>query len=290
MDITVTKSSGMTEYFNIRKLVNSLVRSGAPEEVAREIAEKVAARIAPSEHTRHIYRMAKKLLRQHNRASGMRYSIKRAIYALGPSGYPFEKYFGRILTAYGYSVEINRMIKGYCVTHEVDVLASRDNRRCVIECKHHAGSEKPADIKIALYVNARFNDIRKAFELSSEKNSHVTEGWLVTNTRCSSDAIKYAECEGLKIVSWRYPEKESLEAMIEDKQLYPVTILPAATKNAVMALFASDIILAGEIANMDEQTLLRRCHLDRVTALAIIKEAKELCSTLCQPGSKSIQA
>jgi len=280
----ITKSSGVSEDFNIHKLVNSLVRSGAPEAVASAIAQEVASRVAPSEHTRHIYRMAKKLLRQHNKANSMRYAIKRAIYSLGPTGYPFEKYFGRILSAYGYSVEVNRMIKGYCVTHEVDVLASKDNRRCVIECKHHAGGEKPADVKIALYVNARFNDIRKAFELSSEKNSHVTEGWLVTNTRCSSDAIKYAACEGLKIVSWRYPEKESLEAMIEDKSLYPVTILPSATRNAVQTLFSVGIILADDIANMDEQTFLRRSGLDRGAALAIMKEAKELCPQICNHG------
>jgi hypothetical protein len=280
----IIKSSGLSEAFNIHKLVNSLLRSGAPEDVANQVAQEVAAQVKPSDHTRHIYRMARKLLRQRNKASSMRYSIKRAIYSLGPTGYPFEKYIGRVLTAYGYSVEVNRMIRGYCVTHEVDVLASKDNRRCVIECKHHASGEKPADVKIALYVNARFNDIRKAFEMSSGKNSHVSEGWLVTNTRCSSDAIKYAVCEGLKIVSWRYPEKESLEVMIEGKRLYPVTILPSATKNTVLALFASNIILADELAKMDEQTLLRRCHLDRSSALTIIKEARELCPQLCRQG------
>jgi hypothetical protein len=275
--VKIIKSSGVQEEFDIRKLSASLTRSGAPADVAVSIAQEVASQVSPSQNTKHIYRMAKKLLRRHNRANSMRYSIKRAIYDLGPTGYPFEKYFGRILAAYGYKVEVNRMIKGYCVTHEVDVLAVKDNRRCMIECKHHANSEKPADIKIALYVNARFNDIKKAFELSEVGNSHVTEGWLVTNTRCSSDAIKYAACEGLKIVSWRYPEKESLEAMIEDRRLYPVTILPSATKNAAQALFACDIILADEIAAMDEQTFLRRSHLDRQTALSIMKEAVELC-------------
>jgi|WetSurMetagenome_2_1015567.scaffolds.fasta_scaffold00239_12 hypothetical protein len=277
MAIPIIKASGRCEDFDIRKLADSLVRSGASGDVARDIAEKVAGMISPSEQTRHIFRMAKKLLRQSNRASGMRYSMKRAIYALGPSGYPFEKYIGRILKAHGYTVEVNRMIRGYCVTHEVDVLATKDNRRCVIECKHHANSEKPADIKIALYVNARFCDIRKAFEMSDEPNSHVAEGWLVTNTRCSSDAIKYAACVGLRIISWRYPEKEGLETLIENRRLYPVTILPSATKNAVQALTSNDIILAEEIASMDEETFLRKSGLDRLTALAVRKEALELC-------------
>jgi hypothetical protein len=277
MAIPITKASGGSEDFDIRKLADSLVRSGAPYDVAGEIAEKVAGMISPSEHTRHIFRLAKKLLRQSNRATGMRYSLKRAIYALGPSGYPFEKYIGRILKAHGYTVEVNRMIRGYCVTHEVDVLATKDNRRCVIECKHHANSEKPADIKIALYVSARFNDIKKAFDLAEGPDSYINEGWLVTNTRCSSDAIKYAACVGLTIKSWRYPEKGGLEAIIEEKRLYPVTILPSATKNAVQALTSNDIILAEEIASMDERTFFRKSGLDRVTALAVRKEAVELC-------------
>jgi hypothetical protein len=277
MAIPVVKASGMVEEFDARKLADSLIRSGAPETVARDIAEKVSLQIAPSFHTKHIFRMAKKLLRQYNRVSGMRYTIKRAIYALGPTGYPFEKYVARMLKSYGYSVEVNRMIKGYCVTHEVDVLASRDDRRCVIECKHHATGEKPADVKIALYVHSRFNDIRKAFEISEHKNSHVHEGWLVTNTRCSSDAIKYAECVGLKVVSWRYPERGSLESLIEEKRLYPITILPAATKNAIQSLTSRDIILADEVAGMSEQVFLERSGLDRATALSIKREADELC-------------
>lgn len=284
MAIPVTKASGMTEEFDIGKLINSLVRSGAPEEIARDIADKISIQVTPTMHTRHIFRMAKKLLRQYSRATGMRYSIKRAIYALGPTGYPFEKFVARILKSHGYNVEVNRMLKGYCITHEVDVLATRDDRRCVIECKHHATGEKPADVKVALYVHSRFEDIRKAFEISEHKNSHVHEGWLVTNTRCSMDAIKYAECVGLRVVSWRYPEREGLEKMIEEKRLYPVTILPAATKNAVQTLTSRNIILADEISEMDEKVFLEMSGLDRQTALIIKKEADELCSSSTRPS------
>ncbi|MFA5353144.1 MAG: restriction endonuclease [Thermodesulfovibrionales bacterium] len=277
MTIPVIKASGKTEDFSIDKLVNSLVRSGAPEDVARDIAERVSEQVSPSVHTRHIFRLAKKMLRHYSKATGMRYSIKRAIHALGPTGYPFEKYVGRILKAHGYDVEVNRMISGYCVTHEVDVLATRENRRCMIECKHHASGERPADIKTALYVHARFEDIRKAFEVRESLNSHIHEGWLVTNTRCSSEAIEYAECVGLKVVSWRYPETGSLEAMIEAKRLYPVTILPSARGKTIEALTSNDIILAEEISGMDLPALMQRSGLDRQTASLIKKQADELC-------------
>ncbi|HMK60663.1 MAG TPA: restriction endonuclease [Dissulfurispiraceae bacterium] len=285
MTIPVTKASGKSEEFDIGKLVNSLVRSGAPEDVAWDIAGKVSTQVTHSMHTHHIFRMAKKLLRQYSRSSGMRYSIKKAIYSLGPTGYPFEKYVARILKAYGYSVEVNRIIKGFCVTHEVDVLATLDDKRCMIECKHHAGGEKPADIKIALYVHARFEDIRKAFDIEEHRNSHVQEDWLVTNTRCSSDAIKFAECVGLKVLSWRYPEKMGLEKMIEGKRLYPITILPAATRNTAQTLTSRDIILVDEISSMDVESLMRAGGLDNQTATLLKRQANELCSSASCPVS-----
>ncbi len=276
MALSVTKSSGRVEDFDIRKLINSLVRSGAPEDVASEIAGKVLTNVTAPVHTKHIYRVARRLLRQYSRVSGMRYSIKQAIVALGPTGFPFEKYIGRVLSAYGYTVEVNRMTKGYCVTHEVDILAAKDNRICIIECKHHANGDKPEDIKIALYVNSRINDIKKAMELSPEYNSFLHEGWLVTNTRCSTDALKYAECVGLKILSWKYPEHEGLETMIERKRLYPVTILPAATKSAMTTLTQNNIIMMEEIVGMDENTFINKSGLDRNSAVLIKREADDI--------------
>ncbi|MEW6053233.1 MAG: restriction endonuclease [Nitrospirota bacterium] len=277
MSLQIIKASGKSEEFDITKLVDSLVRSGASESIAQEIAEKVENQLSPASHTKHIFRLAKRLLKQYNRVSDMRYSIKKAIYALGPSGYQFEKYFGRILKEYGYSVEVNRILRGYCVSHEIDVLAVKENRGFVIECKYRSNGGVPTDVKIALYVNSRFNDIRKAYESSPEQRLIIKEGWLVTNTRCSSDAIKYAECVGLKIVSWKYPEKESLEKMIENRRLYPVTILSSIRKNSIETLFRNNIILAKDIADLDEKAFLGRSGIDAGTALNLKREADELC-------------
>ena len=143
MAFEVIKASGQPEEFNIQKLVDSLIRSGASEDVARDIARKVESQIKPSMHTKHIYRIAKKILRRYSKAADMRYSIKKAIYMLGPAGYQFEKYFAGILKAYGYSAETNRFFKGYCVTHEVDIFAVRDDIGGVIECKYHSNGGNP---------------------------------------------------------------------------------------------------------------------------------------------------
>ncbi len=279
MSKTVIKASGQKEEFSHQKLVNSLKRSGAPESIAEDIAKNVEIQISSLSHTRHIYRLAKKMLRQYNNASGMRYSIKKALSSLGPSGYPFEKYFGKILAAYEYAVELNMMINGYCVKHEVDIVATKGKDKHIIECKYHTDSGKPVDVKTALYIQSRVADIKKAFKKNSG-DIRVKEGWLVTNTRCTSDAIRYANCTGLRIVSWRYPEKDSLERMIERKRLYPVTILSSVKKQSLDILFNNNIVLAQEIADMDEETFLRKSGLDSSTARALKSEADRLCPCL----------
>ena len=279
MSLTIVKASGKKETFKIEKLVNSLIRSGASEDVAWQIAKEVEQKITPALHTKHIYRIAKKLLKKHTRTSDMRYSIKKAIYALGPAGYQFEKYFAGILNANGYTAETNRFMKGQCVSHEVDIFATKNKLGCVIECKYHSSSGNPTGVKTALYIHSRFEDIKKAYKSKSRKNLYIQEGWLVTNTRCTSDAIEYARCVGLKIVSWKYPKNNSLEKMIEDKKLYPVTILSSIRKHSVEILFRNGIIFAGDIAKMTEGAFLKKSGLDTNSARTLKREADALCNS-----------
>jgi hypothetical protein len=136
-------------------------------------------------------------------------------------------------------------------------------------------------VKIALYVHSRFEDIRKACELKKGHGAKVHKGWLITNTRCTSDAIKYGECTGLMITSWKYPAAESLEKMIETKKLYPVTILPSASKRHLAALFKNEFILARDIAGMDESEFVEKSGIEADAAVAIKREADLICP--CPP-------
>ncbi|MGE5894511.1 MAG: ATP cone domain-containing protein, partial [bacterium] len=137
MALTIVKASGQQEEFRTEKLVTSLIRSGASPDVAEEIADRIRKSIEPYATTRQIYRLAKTLLRRRNHLSLVKYSLKQAISSLGPSGFPFEKYFARVLARYGYSVQTNQMVLGRCVKHEVDILANREGEYSMIECKYH---------------------------------------------------------------------------------------------------------------------------------------------------------
>ena len=275
MEIKVTKASGIVEDLNPDKLRASLIRAGADREQVEDIIERILLEIEPYTNTKKIYKLAKKYLRQFNHASGLRYSLKRALFGLGPSGYPFEKYFGELLKRYGYQVNTGVLLEGKCVKHEVDVFAINENEVSVIECKYHNRPGLTTDVKIAMYVHSRIQDLKPI--IASQHPEKAYKGWLVTNTRCTSDAIQYAECTGLKIKSWRYPDNESIERMIEDKRLYPVTVLSDVKSGLIEKLIKHDIILLKDLTEMDVKMIQTLLLLPEDKAAALKKQADELC-------------
>lgn len=273
--LRVTKASGAVENFDPSKLFNSLVRSGAEEEEAQDIIEKIIAEIEPFTSTKKIFRLAHKYLRQFNRISGLKYSLKRGLLRLGPSGYPFEKYFGELLKQYGYRVRVGLIQEGKCVKHEIDVLAENERELLLVECKYRNSAESAPDVKIAMYVHARFLDLRSAMRDSFPEKKF--SGWLVTNTRFTADAIQYAECVGLTIKSWKYPSVHSVEEMIEDKKLYPVTIMSGLSSAQVRKLMERNIILMRDFARLETREIKRLLSVPENRAFTLREEADKLC-------------
>ena len=275
MKIKVTKASGAVEDLNSDKLRVSLIRSGADREQADSIIETILKEIPPHITTKKIYGLAKKYLRQINHASGLRYSLKKALLRLGPSGYPFEKYIGEVLKHYGYSVEIGPMVNGRCVKHEVDVFAVNDTEVLAAECKYRNSGGSTIDVKTAMYVHSRFRDLESV--MKTEYPGRSFRGMLITNTRFTTDAVQYAECAGVDLKSWRYPETGGLQEMIEAKNLYPVTVISGVKSGLIKALFDKDIILLKDLAGMDTGTIMKILSLNEGKAKNLKKQADELC-------------
>lgn len=275
MDISVRKASGKLEKLNIGKLRASLTRSGADRSQADTIIERMMDDLGPSTSTRKIYKLARSYLRKINRASGLRYSLKMALLRLGPSGYPFEKYFGAVLQSYGYDVRVGVMLEGRCVRHEVDVLAVNHREVKLFECKYRNSPDNTTDVKVAMYVRSRFEDLRWTIEPQYPGKSYSS--CLVTNTRFTSDALQYAECSGLEVISWRYPKNSSLEKLIEEKRLYPVTIISGIKTGLIKSLIDQNIILVKDLAGMDAAEIQKMLSLTERKAASLKKQVDELC-------------
>lgn len=273
----IIKASGEKQRFNKEKLYRSLRRAGVNSKLARSVCKKVEKNIHSGASSEKILSQTASCLQEESPRLAARYNLKRAIMELGPTGFPFEKYIANILKEYGFLVEVGKIIKGHCVNHEVDVVAKKGKKIFMIECKFHNSRGIRSDIKVALYVYARFLDIKKASERISGYKHSFHQAWLVTNTRCTRMAVHYARCMGLKVVSWGYPKNESLEYLIEKKGLYPITVLPSLKKYVKERLVQEKVVLVKDLLKYSIGNLSRIAGLRPDAVRKLQEDAKQLC-------------
>ncbi|MBU1130815.1 restriction endonuclease [Patescibacteria group bacterium] len=267
----ITKASGEKAPFIKKKYEESLRRVGLSVAETKQIGNQIYQDLYPEIPSDKIYIKTHQFLKKKNKIYAAKYSLKRAIMNLGPGGYFFERFMAAVLREYGYQTKYNQFVYGKCVEHEVDIIAQRDNKKYMVECKYHTSSGRKSDLKIVLYTYARFLDL---------KNSQgFSEPVLITNTSCTSEAIKYARCVGLKIIGWRYPQKtESLEYYIESKKLYPVTVLTRLNNRLNRSFREQGIVMAADLLKFTSQSLSQRFRIKESFAGSLIREATELVS------------
>jgi len=243
----VVKGDGTREEFHIGKLVGSLKHAGAPADLAEHISERVTRSLKEGMSTTAIYKEAFKMLRKEERVVAARYSMRRAILELGPTGFPFEEFVGELMRARGYETKIRVMVPGRCIEHEVDVVLRKGEKMIGAELKFHNTPGFKTDLKTALYVRARYWDIQWGAEDRGEKG--IDEGWLITNTKFTGNAIDYASCSGIKLFGWSYPRGESLADMIQQTGMYPVTVLTTLSNTDKARLLRSGVTMCKMIAD-----------------------------------------
>ena len=243
----ILKASGERAEFQESRVAASLRRAGAKEHVIHDILKTLHEELHDDISTKEIYKRAYHLLKKQDGLTASRYKLKKAIYELGPTGFPFEKFVAAVFEHSGYKVEVGKLMEGVCVKHEVDVLAVRDNRKLFIECKFHGDQARKTDVKIPLYINSRFRDL-KTFHLKSKKKEEIQyEGWVVTNSRFTEDAITYGRCAGLELLGWDYPEGNSLKERIDRLGLYPITVSTLLSNREKQFLLSRDVVLCRQL-------------------------------------------
>jgi hypothetical protein len=275
--LVIKKASGELVPFDIGKLVASLQRSGATEEVAKHIAETLLPKLPAGISTRKLYRMAFGMLRKRSKPAAARYRLKQAIMDLGPSGFPFERFVARLLERDGYHTQVGVVVQGRCVTHEVDVIADKDERRYLVECKYRNTRGKVSDVKVPLYIHSRFKDVEDTWrhEPGGSKRTHI--GWVVTNTRFTTDALQYGTCAGLRMVGWDQPAKGSLKERIDRSGLYPLTCLGSITMAEKERLLEQGLVLARDLAERPDA--LEAALVKAPRAKKVLEEVHTLCGS-----------
>jgi len=274
--VFIVKTNGAREEFNGAKLLDSLTRAGASPEVRDKISRHIAGEIEDGMSTTAIYRHAFELLHKFERPVAARYSLKRALGDLGPSGFPFEKFVAEIFKAKGFETLTDQIVVGACVDHEMDVVAWNENKLVMAEAKFHNELGLKSDLKVALYVKARFDDLKNQ-EFNYGKKRHLDEGLLITNTNFTEKAVQYSKCAGVRLIGWNYPETGNLHDMIEDVGLHPITCLTSLSSMEKKLLMEKGIILCRNIREDGE--VLASVGLNREVLANAIEESKFLCPT-----------
>ncbi|MCA9632504.1 MAG: restriction endonuclease [Myxococcales bacterium] len=295
-DVYVTKADGELEPLDLTKLKHSLARSGAAEALVERVARRVASKVENGIPTEKLYRLAFRQLRKERRHISARYSLKRAVMQLGPTGYPFERLIAAILSQEGWRTEVGVNLQG-AVNHEIDVLAEYasgdESHRLLVECKHKMSGDAKCDVKTALYVSARARD------LLGDLHGNSDQFWLVTNGRFTADAVVYAKSVHLGLLSWDLPKsppinvhdydrksvpppaaveldlpQRNLAQRITDELAFPITCLTSLKQRHKQQLLDDRIVLCRELDAHPE--LLQKLRLDAAQRTEVRRELFDL--------------
>ncbi len=273
--IYIIKASGERERWDEAKLVYSLRTAKADEALIRDIVMHVEQDLQDGMRTTDIYKHAFELLKSANPPAAAEYSLKRALMQLGPTGFPFEKFISEILTAEGYRTSTGVIVQGECVEHEVDVIAEKSGERIMVEAKYHNQPNTKSDVKVALYVHARFEDIKTRLSHSAAGMGVFTKAWLITNTSFTTQAIQYADCAGLALTGWNYPKGHTLQDLVQRTQTHPITCLTTLSDSHKNELLQSGVVLCRDIVR--DPAPLTKMGMNRSHIADVITEGESLC-------------
>lgn len=270
----VTKFSGEQVDYQQDKLIRSLKKSGANDYLVSEILQKIEPQLYDGISSKKIYKLAFQYLKNSSNAHAARYNLKSAIAALGPAGFYFEKYISKIHELLAYKTQVNTTLTGKCVTHEVDVLLLKENVVTMIECKFHSKTDAKTDVKVPMYILSRFNDLKdKKFEIFEQYRS-IEFCLIVTNNKFTDDALTFAKCSNLKMLSWDYPKQNGLREIIDRLKIYPITCLTTLTLSEKEHLLAVNVITVKDL--LAEKFWLERLELSNIRMKRVLTEANQL--------------
>jgi hypothetical protein len=267
----IRKSSGEFEFFSPTKLQHSIERTGIRPKTSKQITNSVSKIIQPGSSTKEIFDQTIKLIRKESPIAAIHYSLKKSILELGPTGYEFEFFVSKYFKSIGFDTYTGIVLQGKFVRHEVDIVASKPNYQVYTECKFHNNAGRKNDIKIVLYVKARWDDLK-----DGPDGKYLREYYVASNTAFTKDAIAYAEGCGLKLLGVNAPENESFLDKIKRLKLYPITSLKRLKTKYRKELLAKKIILCEDLVL--ERKLLLQMGMPESEILIVFKDIQKILS------------
>lgn len=267
--IVVIKKNGEAEPYSREKVIHSMQRVGVPQELQEKALVHIEEKLHGEVSTHEIFTHILEFLEKEDTKSSLKFNLRQAVFELGPTGFPFERFLARIFIHEGYKTTVDVPMRGECVTHEIDLVLEKNGKKEIVEAKFHNQQVGKTDVQVMLYMYARYLDVKT-------KND-ISDVWVITNTKLTTDAISYARCKNMKILAWNYPEEKSLQAFVESPKMYPVTILPSLTLGEKQRLLQNNIILSCDLLDHSENDLIEKYQLDSGRLTEALSGARTIC-------------
>jgi len=282
--VNVLKYDGSRQPFDKNKIYNTCIRMRATPQEASSVADKVAAKVYEGIPTKKILQLTFTFLRQHRPEIKHRIDLREAI-SLMRSKPDFERFIQLMLKAEGYDVEPNQIVQGSCVDHEIDAIARKEtgkgkgndvrNEVIYVEVKHHIQSHTYTGVGVFLEARATFEDIVEGFK-QKKNNCNFNRVLVITNTKLSEHAIRYADCRNISHMAWHDPPERGLEEIVEQHGFYPVTLLRGVDRNIIDRLGDAGIVLLKQLADEDLYKLSRETRIPRNVLQELVSKANEI--------------
>ena len=276
MTVYVTKFDGTRQPFDKTKIVRTCLRMGATRDVAESIAEEIENRIYDGIETKTILQMIFKRLRKHKPVIRHQIDLRKALSLLNPAP-DFERFIQLLLSEHNYEVTPNQVVKGRCVEHEVDAIARKNGKTCIVEVKHHHKYHTPTSLDVSRISRAVFEDVTEAYELGLN-NLKIDYALIVCNTKLSEHAKRYADCRGISHIGWSSPPNHDLQTMIEEKKLYPITFLKGLNAKTRNKLVHNGVILLKQLTEKTPKELRRQTKISKEKIESIIDKTRTILS------------
>lgn len=264
---TVIKTSGEEQPFIEEKLKQSLKHTCLSPDACKSVFEEVIKEVPKTTTSNEIYEKTSSLIKKKSSLAAAQYSLKRSLFALGPEGHNFETFVARYFEELGYVTLECVTIQGMFVKHEIDVIATLPKQKIFVECKFHNRLGIKNDIKTALYVKARWDDVKNGPE-----GKTLSGFYLASNTSFTRDALVYAKGTGLQLLGVNAPEENSFLDEIKRLRLYPITSLTRINSSMKRDILAKNIIVAKDLLDQKDLLLKIGCSAEQMD---------EICEEIC---------
>lgn len=272
--VSVTKVNGELQPFDREKVIRTCLRFQCSREHAENVADRIQSRLYDGIATPEILRMIYRYSAECRPQVKYEVDLRKAI-SLLRSKPDFEQFIVKLLSEYGYNVTGPQIVRGRCVEHEIDAAAGKNGEAVYVEVKHHIWPHTYTGKDIFLQARATLEDLVNGYE-SGFNRIRFKKAMVICNTKLSDHAIRYANCAQIDYICWQSPKDNSMEKLVEDKQLYPITILKALDRRTQARFGDAGIVLLRELLDSDVEELSVRTKVSRDKIRKLVKRTQEI--------------